>query len=67
MTDFKLLIESLADAGVQFVVIGGVAAAAHGAVRTTLDLDVVYARSAENISRIVRALHPLQPYPRSSA
>ncbi|NJK31889.1 MAG: hypothetical protein HC927_05455 [Deltaproteobacteria bacterium] len=50
MTKFGELIRLLVDAGVEFIVIGGVAAAAHGAVRTTLDLDIVYARSPENLS-----------------
>lgn len=66
MTNFKKLIEALTDAQVEFVIVGGVAAAAHGAVRTTLDLDVVYSRRPENIERLVRALAPLNPYPRGA-
>jgi hypothetical protein len=66
MTNFRKLIEALADAGVDFVIVGGVAAAAHGAVRTTLDLDVVYSREPENIGRLVQALAPLGPYPRGA-
>jgi len=42
VTDFRRLLRALAGAGVEFIIVGGVAAAAHGAVRTTLDLDVVY-------------------------
>ena len=34
------LLRRLNDAGVDFVVIGGVAAIAHGSARMTLDLDV---------------------------
>lgn len=35
---------------------------AHGVARVTHDLDVVYARDAENIERLVAALRPYQPY-----
>ncbi len=47
MTDFRGLLSALGAAGVEFILVGGVAAAAHGAVRTTLDLDIVCGRSAE--------------------
>lgn len=66
MIDFGTLIARLADAGVELIVIGGVAAAAHGAARTTLDLDVVYQRTPENLKRLVGALAPLSPYPRGA-
>jgi hypothetical protein len=51
---------------VDFILIGGVAAAAHGSPRTTLDLDVVYSREPENIRRLVSTLAPLHPYPRGA-
>jgi hypothetical protein len=60
-TDFRRLIEVLADARVDFVILGGVAVAAHGHVRATLDLDVCYARTPENMERLARALAPLGP------
>ena len=56
----------LARAGVQFIVIGGGAAVAHGSARLTNDVDVVYARDPENIRRLVAALQPHQPYLRSA-
>jgi hypothetical protein len=43
-----------------------VAASLHGALRTTLDLDVVYARDPENVARLVRALAPYTPYLRGA-
>ena len=46
--------------------IGGVAGIAHGAARTTLDLDVVYRRTPENLTRIIDALSPILPYPRGA-
>jgi hypothetical protein len=66
MTDFRRLLQDLIGAGVEFVVVGGVAAAAHGAVRTTFDLDIVYRRTKDNIARLVQALRPLNPYLRGA-
>jgi len=65
-TDFEGLLRALASAGVEFIVIGGVAGKAHGSPRLTVDLDVVYARSAENVSRLTSALAPLEPYLRGA-
>ena len=66
MTDFKALLEALADAGVEFVLVGGLAAIAHGSARLTQDVDIVYARTEENLERLVGALAPLQPYLRGA-
>jgi len=54
------LLEALSDAGVDFVVIGGVAGGAHGSARATFDLDVAYARDRENLERLATALGDLQ-------
>jgi hypothetical protein len=51
---------------VEFIIIGGMAARAHGSARTTDDLDVVYSRSDGNIARLVKALAPIQPYLRGA-
>jgi predicted nucleotidyltransferase len=52
--------------GVRFIVIGGWAAIIHGTARSTNDVDVVYARDADNIQRLVEALQPWQPYLRGA-
>jgi hypothetical protein len=49
-----------------FIVVGGVAAAAHGSPRSTVDVDVVYGRARENLERIVAALAPHHPYLRDA-
>ena len=67
MTRFDALLAALAGAGVEFIVIGGVAASAHGAVRQTRLLDVVYARGDANISKLVDAMAPYEPYLRGAA
>jgi len=66
VTDFKALLRLLTDNQVEFIIVGGAAATAHGSARLTLDLDVVYNRSRENIARIVNALRPIQPYLRGA-
>lgn len=61
MTDFAELFRRLSEEQVEFVVIGGLAVISHGHVRATLDLDICYARTPENLDRLVRALAPLRP------
>lgn len=51
---------------VDFIVIGGIAARVHGSAHVTQDVDMVYARSDENIVRIVAALAPFNPYVRGA-
>jgi hypothetical protein len=66
MTDFRALLVALTDAGIEFLIVGGAAAIAHGAARLTADLDIVYLRTQENHQRLVAALRDLAPYPRGA-
>lgn len=66
MTRFAELLGALVGAEVKFILIGGVAAVAHGSPRATQDLDVVHERSASNLDRLIRALSPLEPYLRGA-
>jgi hypothetical protein len=66
MTDFKQLLRALVDGGVEFILVGGLAAAAHGSSRDTRDLDIVYRRTSQNIGRLAGALLPLCPYLRGA-
>ena len=66
MTDFGQLIPLLANSGVQFILVGGAAATAHGSARLTQDLDVVYLRTRENVAQLTRVLAPLKPYLRGA-
>ncbi len=54
----------LCDAGVEFVIIGGVSAALHGSARVTYDLDICYSRAPPNLRRLAAALAPYNPRPR---
>jgi hypothetical protein len=65
-TDFEKVIRVLFDAHVEFILIGGLAATAHGSARLTRDVDVVYSRSNANIRRLVGALEHLEPYLRGA-
>lgn len=65
-TDFRGLIRTLAQSHVEFIIVGGAAAIGHGSSRLTSDLDIVYRRTQENISRLVQALAPLKPYLRGA-
>ena len=54
--EFEKLLPALVSAGVDFILVGGVAGVVHGSARATYDVDVVYARSPANADRLVRAL-----------
>ena len=67
--DFLALLESLAETGLEFVIVGGVAARLHGSDRVTHDIDVVPSLEAERWARAVDALwaggaRPRIPEPR---
>jgi hypothetical protein len=57
--DFRAILEALAGARVEFVVVGGVCAVLHGVPTTTFDLDIVHERSAENVRRLHGVLQDL--------
>jgi hypothetical protein len=64
--DFRHLLEALSQGGVEFAIVGGFAATAHGSAHVTVDLDIVYRRTPDNIARLVRALTGLNPYLRGA-
>src|SRR4051794_38343851 len=53
------LVAALNAADVAYVIVGGIAVAAHGVVRATADLDVVPQTSAENLDRLAQVLTDL--------
>jgi len=61
VTDFATLLRVLADQEVAFILVGGAAATVHGSARLTLDVDVVYQRTPDNLARLVNALAPYAP------
>jgi len=57
--EIERLVEALNDDGVEYIVIGGFAVAAHGYVRATKDLDIVPRPGAENLGRLAAVLRNL--------
>ena len=54
--DFRDLLVYLADAGADFIVVGGHAVARHGHVRATKDIDVLVRPDGDNATRVMQAL-----------
>jgi len=55
------LLRRLSEGGVEFVIVGGLAAIAHGAQRMTNDVDIAAAFTPENMARLLAALHDVHP------
>ena len=64
--NFSEILPLLVRSEVRFIVIGGGAAIAHGSSRSTYDVDIVYARDAENLRQLITALEPYKPYLRGA-
>ncbi len=56
MAELTTLLERLSAAGVEFVLVGGLAAVVQGAPLTTFDLDIVHRRTEENVDRLIAFL-----------
>ncbi len=54
-----VILQSLIDHEVRFVVVGGLAAQAHGSPSLTGDLDICYARDVDNLARLAATLMDL--------
>ncbi len=61
MQDSDLLLKRLIEHKVEFVIVGGFAAVAHGVTLVTQDMDVCCRFSGENLLRLQRALEGLNP------
>lgn len=57
--DIDRLLATLHRHQVDFILVGGVAAISHGAVRPTVDLDCLARRSAENLDYLAAAMREL--------
>lgn len=61
---FTTTLQGLKSAHVKFVVIGGLAASAHGSRRVTDDIDICYDTSPQNLKRLSSLLAEWKAYPR---
>lgn len=59
--ELERILQRLDNFEVEFVIIGGVAAVAHGSARATFDIDLCYRRTPENLERLADALALLHP------
>ncbi len=66
MIGLERLLGALHAGSVRCIVVGGVAARAHGSARVTQDIGIAYARDDDNLRRLVAALAPFAPYPRGA-
>ena len=55
-TPYENLLAKLARADVKFIIVGGVAVALNGFVRTTEDVDILVEASPENVTRFLNEL-----------
>lgn len=56
---YRNLLRALAEARVEFIVVGGVAGVLQGAPIVTFDLDLVHRRTPENVQRLLGVLEAL--------
>ena len=61
MTDLEALLKQLVDHHVEFVIVGGYAAVAHGVTLVTQDVDICCRFNARNLLRLKRAVGDLHP------
>lgn len=62
--DLSAILEGLVEAGIEFILVGGLAAVVQGAPITTLDVDIVHNRSAENITKLLAFLKSINAFHR---
>lgn len=58
---FDAPVQALCDGGVDFIIIGGLAAILHGSAYATNDLDLFISRDTDNLKRVALALEPFHP------
>lgn len=56
MNPYRKLFQAMNDAGIRYLVVGGVAVNLHGYSRFTGDLDVLMALDAQNLERLARLM-----------
>jgi hypothetical protein len=65
--DFLKLLQTLTRHGVDFILVGGVAAAVQGAPVMTFVVDILYSTDADNLVRLLAAIEALVGYYRMQA
>jgi predicted nucleotidyltransferase len=60
-TDFKLLLSKLHENNIDFIIVGGFAAAAYGSSFVTHDLDICSVLTSNNIEKLRKSLSDVHP------
>lgn len=63
-TDLSGLLEGLSGAGIEFILVGGLAAVIQGAPVTTMDLDIVHRQTPDNINKLLAFLKTIEAWHR---
>jgi predicted nucleotidyltransferase len=66
-SDYRALLRELSSEGVEFIIVGALAAVLQGAPIVTLDLDILRRRTPENVERLLRVLARLNAVARGDA
>lgn len=61
MQNFSQLLQRLADAGLEFVLVGGFAAVSHGSFQLTRDVDICAVLTETNVAKVREALRDWNP------
>jgi hypothetical protein len=62
--DLGAILEGLVLAGVDFILVGGLATVVQGAPVTTMDVDIVHSQSPENIAKLLGYLTSIEAFHR---
>jgi len=62
--DLGAILEGLIEAGIEFILVGGLAAVVQGAPVTTMDVDIVHKQSSENIAKLLAFLKSIDAFHR---
>ena len=62
--NLSALLKGLSEAGIEFIMVGGLAAVAQGAPVTTFDLDIVHHQTDENIKKLSVFLKSINAFQR---
>ena len=62
--ELSALRKGLNEAGIEFILVGGMAAVAQGAPVSTFDLDIVYRQTDKNKKKLLRFLNSIDAYQR---
>jgi predicted nucleotidyltransferase len=57
---FAGILKALSGHGVEYILVGGIAAILEGAPISTFDLDIVFLKTDDNLKRLLDALHELE-------